>query len=68
VYFSYLLPVVVGNTLSWAVITTILIKAIIEVIVMSVIMAALAGNKGFKDFATAHFTGMKTKEKTPPQP
>ncbi len=62
VYFSYLLPVFMGNILSWAVIFTILLKAIVEVIVMSVIMAALAGNKGFKDFVTARFTGMKTKE------
>jgi hypothetical protein len=37
-------------------------KAIVEVAIISVIMAALVGNKGFKDFVTAHFTGMKTKE------
>jgi LytS/YehU family sensor histidine kinase len=48
--------------------TAILPKAIVEVAIISVIMAALVGNTGFKDFVTAHFTGMKTKEKTLPQP
>jgi riboflavin transporter FmnP len=61
-YFSLLLPLFTpSGMLPWAVITTILIKATVEVIVMSVIMAALAGNKGFKDFVTARFTGMKNK-------
>ena len=63
VYFSLLLPLfTLEGMLPWAVITTILLKAIVEVIVMSVIMAALAGNRGFKDFVTARFTGMKNKE------
>jgi LytS/YehU family sensor histidine kinase len=48
--------------------TSILPKAIVEVAIMSVIMAALVGNTGFKDFVAAHFTGMKNKEKTQPQP
>ena len=68
VYFSYLLPLFMGNVLSWAIISTILLKATVEVVIMSVIMAALVGNTGFKDFVTAHFTGMKTKEKASPQP
>ncbi len=57
VYFSFLLPLVMGTALSMAVITTILLKATVEVTVMSIIMAALSGNKGFKDFVTAYFTG-----------
>lgn len=61
-YFSVLLPLFIGGMLPWAVITTILLKATVEVIVMSVIMAALAGNKGFKDFVTANFIGKKNKE------
>jgi thiamine transporter ThiT len=61
-YFSFLLPFFLEGIVPWAVIATILLKATVEVIVMSIIMAALAGNKGFKDFVTAHFTGMKTKE------
>ena len=69
VYFSFLLPLFTENgMLPWAVIATILLKATVEVIVMSVIMAALVGNTGFRDFVAAHFTGMKTKEKTPSQP
>ena len=63
VYFSFLLPLFTPEgMLPWAIIATILLKAIIEVIVMSIIMAALAGNKGFKDFVTARFTGLKNKE------
>jgi LytS/YehU family sensor histidine kinase len=42
--------------------TAILPKAIVEIAIMSVIMAALMGNSGFKDFVKAHFTGMKNKE------
>ena len=67
-YFSFLLPFFIGGVLPIAVIFTILLKATVEVIVMSVIMAALMGNTGFKDFVTAHFTEMKTKEKASPQP
>ena len=61
-YFSFLLPFFVGGILPFAIIVTIMLKSTVEVIVMSVIMAALMGNKGFKDFVTAHFTGMKAKE------
>jgi thiamine transporter ThiT len=68
VYFSFLLPFFLGGMLPLAVIFTILLKATVEVIVMSVIMAALAGNTGFRDFVAAHFTGTKTREKKPPQP
>jgi thiamine transporter ThiT len=60
VYFSYLLPLFMGNVLSWAIISTILLKATVEVVIMSVIMAALVGNTGFKEFVKAHFTASKT--------
>jgi riboflavin transporter FmnP len=61
-YFSFLLPFFLGGILPFTVIVTILIKATVEVTVMSIIMAALIGNKGFKDFVTAHFTRIKIKE------
>jgi thiamine transporter ThiT len=59
-YFSFLLPFFLQGILPTAVIFTILIKATVEVIVMSVIMAALVGNTGFKNFVTAYFTEKKT--------
>ena len=62
VYFSFLLPFFLGGALPVAVIVTILIKAAGEVIIMSVIIAALMGNKGFNDFVRAHFTKVNTKE------
>jgi LytS/YehU family sensor histidine kinase len=61
-YFSFLLPFFLGGVLPFATILIILLKATVEVTVMSVIMAALIGNKGFKDFITAQFTEMKAKE------
>jgi riboflavin transporter FmnP len=62
VYFSFLLPFFLGGALPVAVIVTILIKAAGEVIIMSVIIAALMGNKGFNDFVRVHFTKVNTKE------
>jgi riboflavin transporter FmnP len=56
VYFSYLLPFFIGGILPIAVLITILIKATGEVIIMSVIIAALMGNKGFNDFVRTHFS------------
>ena len=61
-YFSFLLPFFVGGVLPFAIIVTILLKATVEVSVMSIIMAALIGNKGFKDFVTAHFTEVMSKK------
>ncbi len=62
-YFSFLLPFFLqGILLPTAIIFTILLKATVEVIVMSVIMAALVGNTGFKNFVTAYFTEKKNKE------
>ena len=61
-YFSFLLPFFLGGIVPLAVILTILLKAMVEVIVMGVILAALVGNTGFKDFISAHFTRTKNKE------
>jgi riboflavin transporter FmnP len=49
-YFSFLIPLFLGGAVSTAFIITVLIKAIGEVVIMSVIIAALMGNKGFNDF------------------
>ena len=60
-YFSYLLPLFLNQELGSAVIIAILLKAFVEVTIMSVIIAALMGNKGFNDFVKTHF---KTKSVT----
>jgi len=60
VYFSYLIPFFLGGVLSIAFIITVLIKATGEVIIMSVIIAALMGNKGFNDFVRAFFSTKRT--------
>jgi len=54
-YFSYLMPLFLAQEIGTAVIITILIKATGEVIIMSVIIAALMGNKGFNDFVRTFF-------------
>jgi two-component system sensor histidine kinase LytS len=59
-YFTYLLPLFLSQQLGMAVIITIMIKAIVEVTIMSIIMAALIGNIGFNNFIRAHFTKMNT--------
>jgi LytS/YehU family sensor histidine kinase len=55
-YFSYLMPLFIGQTFGTAVIIAVLLKATAEVIIMSVIISALLGNKGFNDFVGTHFT------------
>jgi len=55
-YFAFLLPLFIpGQFLGNAIIITILIKAVGEVIIMGAIIAALIGNKGFNDFIKAYF-------------
>jgi len=50
-YFLYLVPYFYGSFFNWALILPIVIpKAWVEISVMSVLMGALAGNKGFKEF------------------
>ena len=60
IYFSYLLPLFMEQQIGTAIIATIMIKAIIEVVIMSFIMAALIGNKGFNDFIKNHFVKTST--------
>ncbi len=62
IYFSYLLPLFMEQQIGTAIIATIMIKAIIEVVIMSFIMAALVGNKGFNDFIKAHFVRTSTNQ------
>ncbi len=57
-YFVLLLGFEVGAS----VFLTVLTKALIEVAIMSIIMAALMRNRGFSDFVRAHFTKVNTKE------
>jgi riboflavin transporter FmnP len=54
-YFSYLLLLFLNQQVGTALIITILLKAVAEVVIMSFIMAAIIGNKGFNEFIGAHF-------------
>jgi riboflavin transporter FmnP len=54
-YFAYLLPIFVGGGGASVFIYYILPKAIAEVIIMSFLMAALVGNKGFNEFLKKFF-------------
>jgi len=62
-YFIFLLGIETGGTVF---LTSILPKAIVEVTIISVIMAALLGNTGFSNFVRAHFKtkSAKTTETT----
>jgi hypothetical protein len=55
-YFTVFLSFFLNIGWGAAAVVTVMIKAIIEVVIMSIIIAALIGNKGFNDFITAHFT------------
>lgn len=52
-YFLFILGEQAGTATFF---TAILPKALVELAIISVIMAALVGNSGFKDFVKAHFT------------
>jgi riboflavin transporter FmnP len=54
-YFSNLLLLFLNQQIGTATILLILAKAVVEVIIMSFIIAALIGNRGFNDFIGAHF-------------
>jgi riboflavin transporter FmnP len=60
-YFIFLLGIGTGGTVFF---TGILPKAIVEITIISVIMAALMGNTGFSNFVRAHFTKSTPKTKT----
>lgn len=63
-YFAFLLPFFIpAQLLGNAVIITILVKAVGEVIIMGFIIAALLGNKGFRDFITGFFSKPQTNPK-----
>jgi hypothetical protein len=57
-YFIALLGPEIGTPVFF----TVLVKALFEVSIMSVIMAALIGNTGFSNFIRAHFKGMNTQK------
>jgi ABC-type amino acid transport system permease subunit len=50
------MPLFLAQGLETTIIIAILLKAIGEVIIMSVIIAALMGNKGFNDFVRTFFS------------
>jgi len=58
-YFIFLLGVQVGGATFFV---YILPKALLEVIIIGVLMAALLGNAGFSHFIKAHFTKTSAKE------
>ena len=63
-YFAFLLPFFIpAQLLGNAVIITILIKAVGEVLIMGFIIAALLGNKGFNSFIKAFFCKPQTTSK-----
>jgi riboflavin transporter FmnP len=63
-YFAFLLPFFIPTQLLGnAVIITILIKAVGEVLIMGFIIAALLGNKGFNSFIKAFFCKPQTTSK-----
>ena len=54
-YFLYLIPYFLGGGGGMGILAFILPKAWAEVVIMSFLMAALAGNVGFKDFVNNFF-------------
>ena len=55
IYFLYIVTLVYGHAMSFM-IPIVIPKAWIEIIVMSVMMGALVGNAGFKEFMLKFFT------------
>ena len=60
IYFLYIVTLVYGYAMSFM-IPIVIPKAWIEIIVMSVMMGALVGNTGFKEFMLKFFTPQKIK-------
>jgi riboflavin transporter FmnP len=58
-YFIFLLGGIGGSEVFF---TAILPKSLVEITIISIIVAALMGNTGFNVFIRAHFTKTKTKE------
>jgi LytS/YehU family sensor histidine kinase len=61
IYFLYLVPYFYGFALS-SMIAIVIPKAWIEIIVMSLLMGALVGNAGFKEFVLRFFQTPKPKK------
>lgn len=59
-YFIFLMGDIIGG--SEIFFTAILPKALVEITITSIIIAALMGNTGFNTFIRAHFTKTKPKE------
>lgn len=62
VYFRYLVPYFYGFAMEFM-IPIVISKAWVEIVVMSLLMGALAGNSGFKEFIFRFFGTAKTKGK-----
>ena len=60
IYFLYIVALIYGNAMSFM-IPIVIPKAWIEITVMSVIMGALVGNAGFKEFMLKFFVPQKIK-------
>ncbi len=60
IYFLYIVALIYGNAMSFM-IPIVIPKAWIEITVMSVIMGALVGNTGFKEFMLKFFVPQKIK-------
>ena len=60
IYFLYIVALIYGNAMSFM-IPIVIPKAWIEITVMSVIMGALVGNTGFKEFMLKFFIPQKIK-------
>jgi riboflavin transporter FmnP len=58
-YFAFLMPLFLASEVGTAFIIAVLVKATGEVIIMSVIIAALMGNKGFNDFVRTFFSAKR---------
>ncbi len=54
-YFAYLMPLFLGSSGAQIFVYYILPKALVEVVVISFLMAALIGNHGFNDFISRFF-------------
>lgn len=61
-YFEWLMPFFIGSGGAAIFLYYILPKALAEVIVMSFLMAALIGNKGFSEFLTNFISPIQQKE------
>lgn len=62
IYFRYLVPYFYGSPMD-SMIPIVISKAWVEITIMSILMGALAGNVGFKEFIFRFFGTAKTKGK-----